>query len=136
MNQELTIAEIARHYGQWIRCKSYYDDRTIIYLLVDTETLAMLANDKSDFADIRLILKPLDSLTEEDAAEVLKRADILRSHGYTALEHFNDHDEWYAPQIEQHLGNSKVRYALLDLGYDVDGLIERGLAIDTTKEGV
>jgi len=151
---ELTIAEIARYYGQKCLIEilmlstdyKTYKKWVTESLEIDGSFLYKLTYwNKEFYRNIRILLKPLDSLTEEDAIEVLKRtgnegripSDEARSEwGSTALQFFTQTDEWWIDHIDFIIGDIKLRNALHDLGYDVDGLIGRGLAVDVTKEGV
>lgn len=72
-----------------------------------------------DYHEVKLILRPLSDMTEEEA----KEHDLLTDLCYSAANKF-----WDRARTE-----AAVTSYLLKQGFDLFGLIEEGIAIDKTK---
>lgn len=145
---ELTIREVAQHYGQrcvYERLPRYkYTSPTEWQPGKGTVNPSLLRDlERGQIRNIRPILKPIDSMTEEDAIEIIRRyggeedlptQENREKYNHTALDYLFQKSEWYWHTIKMDMGNYKRREILLELGYDCDNLIGRGLAIDATKE--
>lgn len=98
----------------------------------------------NDFSLIKLLLKPLSSMTEDEAIEITKPiviyGDIPNAREYETFKNVfgrivvswgKSHYEKYVPADEKTFTSTQFQY-LLSKHFDLFGLIESGLAIDAT----
>lgn len=90
-------------------------------------------------------LRPLSSLTEEEARYLYKlhhgvewepRPDWLPDHhpDLSCIDQWWQEDaEFYIPRHSLYIGEPDIWLELIDMGFDLFGLIEAGEAVDVTK---
>lgn len=84
--------------------------------------------------DIKPILRPLSSLTENEARELYELKNGESFDDESCLHWWSkDKDEWYTTESKFCVGFPLVWLKLLSIGFDLFGLIDNGLALDATK---
>lgn len=147
------------HY--YLGCEGYEYSQTVKFKLTPERLVSILSSN----IPFKPILRPLSDMTEEEAADVytIERDRILHSptndvdvrqrtdFGWvvTRLDHLNvglliKYDgvcykvinEGKRPAIEPAMNQPLIFHYLLSKYFDLFGLIEAGIAIDKTKQGI
>lgn len=130
------------HFGRMVKTKNSCDggyDKTRNYgsYLVHAEHLVPISSTMNDMDEInlpggiKLLLRPLSSMTEWDAIPI-KRI-LFHNHGVGTIKEVIAND-WYLNHIGvRSLQSFEITKYLLSEGFDIFGLIDSGLALDATK---